>query len=272
MSNTYIESKQIFITPKSSETLFLLNGSKLSDVNLFMPNLIKQSNQVLYRTIKLLHAEIPYSFYVINENNNQLKINSSTIEIPLGNYNANTLVTTINQLISTNGLGNLALSFDNSTGLVSFSSSISFQIQASSIYKILGLEFTNYTSVFNFSNNKYEVKAPYLLNTGGIKNIYLKTNVITNNVNTQNDAGILKSIPVNVQPFSIIMYNNMENVESLLLNRVLNNLEIQLYDDDMELIDFNGIEWSLTLEIKTTYQLLQNQNLSNFFNNLEKIQ
>ena len=66
------------------------------------------------------------------------------------------------------------------------------------------------------------------------------------------DYVTLSSIPVNVEPYSIILYNNYANSNFIIKNKVLDNLEIQIYDDNNNLVDFNNVEWNITIEI-TSY-------------------
>ena len=58
-------------------------------------NILSDEQHMLKSEIVVLNAQIPVSFYVINEYNNVLKISgtgilTTTITIETGNYNANT--------------------------------------------------------------------------------------------------------------------------------------------------------------------------------------
>lgn len=270
--NTYIDNKQIYITPIASNNLTLLNGTKKSHIQIYIPNLITNENKsILYHTVKVCHLEIPYSFYVINEYNNQFVINNTPIEIPLGNYNALTLQDTINDLFSDYGFNGYSLSFDTTNGKYTLMSSEYFYVNSSSIKNVVGLDDEIYNSIFDFNLEQYVLEFPYLVNTSGTKNIYIKTNIITNNINTSNgDANIIKAVAVDVPPFGVIMYSNNQNVETLVRNREMNNLEIQLLDDNLQPINFNNLDWSITIEFKTIYQLIMNKtNIDDFFNQVQ---
>jgi hypothetical protein len=186
-------------------------------------------------------------------------MNGQTINVPFGNYNAIQLMNTINALFVENTI-NVSLTFNSSNGKYSFQSSAAFTIFSGSIYKVIGLDInSNYNGLFNATTELYEMTFPYLVNTSGTKNIYIESNFITDNLQTlSNKNGILKSIPVNVPPYGIIMYNNNENLETIIKNRDVPYLEISLLDEDGNLIDMNGLDWSISLEIKTTKQFLPN--------------
>lgn len=270
--NTFTETKQYFL---SCDGLALQknNISFNSDITYYIPKLITNDKNILYYTAKISHCEIPYSFYIINSNNNKLIINNVILIIDEGNYNAYTLTEKINLLLVDNFNNDITLSFINETGKYKITSNIFFTINnTSTIYKILGLDKFNYSGIFDFTTNKYILIFPYIGDVSGSKNIYIETNLITNNLSLSNNScNILKSIPINVSPYSIIMYNNNENIESIIKNRNVDYLEIKLKDDDNKLINFNNISWSITLEIKATKKLTYNYfSLDDYFNNITK--
>ena len=262
------DTKQIFLSSTENANVIKKNSTYNSKIDFKLPRLVNRYNKnILYNTIKLTHAEIPYSFYTINESNNKLyyknlNTNETFIKtIPKGNYNGNTLITAIVNLFLPTAV---SLTLDNSTGVFTFSSSIQFQFLtgANSINKILGLgQNMNYITQFN--NGQYSLVFPYSLNILGSKCIFVKaTNLVLENLNTKTqDRSTIKSIPINVSPFGLIMYNNIENIETIIKNKQVDNLEIELLDDDNNLINFENQEWSITLEIKSV--VLVNQSYLN---------
>lgn len=115
-----------------------------------------------------------------------------------------------------------------------------------------------YNTQYDSSGNIIEILFP--ANFLGSKNLYLKfPNVILENYNTTNkDYITLLTIPVNVPPFGFISYENKTNSKNLIKNQQLDNLDIQICDDDNNLIDFNNLQWTITLEIESIIQLVQN--------------
>jgi maltodextrin utilization protein YvdJ len=82
-----------------------------------------------------------------------------------------------------------------------------------------------------------------------------------------NDNQTLKSIPVNVPPFGLILYNNNENIETLIKNSQIDNLNIEIVDDDDNLINFNNQDWTICIELKTTLQVSYNtQTIDEYLN------
>ena len=103
-----------------------MNGTNNSKINFEIPRFITKQPNILYHSLKLLHAEIPYSFYIINETNNVINFVIDAINhfyvVPVGNYNGLTLATTLNALF--NGMPGsyfLASSFDINTNQLNIS-------------------------------------------------------------------------------------------------------------------------------------------------------
>lgn len=240
--NIVKDTKQYYLNPSAGTQK---NGSFYSDVNFYLNGIIKDDPNILYNTISIIHAEIPYSFYIINEYNNKLVLSTGTINIPYGNYNANSLIKYINTQTPTN----MTLSFDSTTGKMKITYNQFFSVlSTSTIQEVLGFDYNKtYTSSGNV------IQFPYPLNCLGTKNLFIKSNVLLQNYNSvTQDYVTLSSIPVSVEPYSIILYNNYANSNFIIKNKVLDNLEIQIYDDNNNLVDFNNVEWNITIEI-TSY-------------------
>ena len=100
--------------------------------------------------------------------------------------------------------------------------------------------------------------------------LFIKCNLILENLQTKSsDNWTLKSIPVNVPPFGLILYNNNENIESLVKNSQIDNFNIEIVDDDDNLINMNNQDWSITIELKTTLQVSYNtQSIEEYLNKI----
>lgn len=253
------DTKQYYLNPASES---IKNNNWYSDVIFNINGLLKDDPNILYNTISIVHSEIPYSFYVVNESNNILKLSTGNINVPYGNYNANSLMKYINTQLPTNML----LSFDTTTGKMKLTYNQWFSILSSStIQKLLGLATnTTYTSTNNI------IAFPYPMNVLGTKNLFIKSNVMLSNYNTlTKDYVTLACIPVNVEPYGIILYNNYSNSSHIIKNKVLDNLEIQIYDDNNNLVDFNNVEWNIAIEITSYIETsFDNTTLNKYMNNM----
>ena len=261
-----IDSKQFYLT-STSKIGIKMNSTLNSKINFEIPRFITKQSNILYHSIKLLHAEIPYSFYIINETNNVINLVIDAINhfftVPVGNYNAFTLLTVLNTIDN-----KITFTLNNSTGKYHIDSNFTFSVLSSStLLKIIGgISNTTYNAIL--INTKYVLNFPFAVNLLGTKNIYIKCNLILENLQTKtNDSQTLKSIPVNVPPFGLILYNNNENIETLVKNSQIDNLNIEIVDDDDNLINMNNQDWTICIELKTTLQVSHNtQTIDEYLN------
>ena len=88
-------------------------------------------------------------------------------------------------------------------------------------------------------------------NLSTVRCICINSNLSSDNFakSNTNDKRILVSIPVNVSPFSIIIYQNLTNFKTNLFNITLSYVNLKLIDQDGMIIDLNGCHWSCVLQI-----------------------
>jgi len=242
MSNLICDSHKIYLSPNGAiqKNNSTFNSSLVFDIT----NPVVNNPNIVYATIRCTHAEIPYSFYIINNNNNVLSLSTGDIVIPIGNYNANTLITQLNSQFP---IG-MSILFSNSTGKFTIAHTTSFSINSTSICGVL-IGFSNGT-VYNSVSNA--IIMPYPCNLLGTKNLYIKlSNFQFDNINTSTkDKITLCNIPVNVPCYNLIMYNNISNIGTIIKdNSYPKKIYLDIYDDYSNLIDFNNMEYNITLEI-----------------------
>ena len=149
------DSKQFYIT-STSKLGTKMNGTYNSKMKFEIPRFITKQVNILYHSLKLLHAEIPYSFYIINETNNVINLVINSINhfftVPVGNYNAFTLLTILNTIDN-----KITFTLNNSNGKYSISSNFSFSLLSSStLSKIIGGEL-------NVTYNALPINNAYVL-------------------------------------------------------------------------------------------------------------
>ena len=258
-------TKKYFLSPNGGNQK---NSSYKSDIEFNLNGIITNEKYILYNTISINHAEIPNSFYIINVYNNLLSLSTGDIYIDRGNYNVSSLQKFINSKLPTT----MMLSFNSTNGKFTLTSNEQFYInESTTINKILGLDKTVYTSIYDPNlYHRHMINFPYPANCLGTKNLYIKSNFILDNFNTiTKDYLTLACIPVSVEPYGIILFNNFTNAYHIVKNIQLDNIEIKIYDDDDNLVNFNNIDWSITLELNTFMkQDFNNINLNNYLNKL----
>ena len=237
-----MESIQIYLNSKNADKY---NNGMISDAEYDLPLVEFQDEFHIY--LSVVSCLIPFSFYNINNSNNSLYYsfdgNSMTnILIPIGNYNINDLVKYFKASMS-----NFTITYNQNSNKLSFThATTNFMFMSVSCLSILG--FNDNTTYISTS---FTLTSKNCVNVYNIKNIQVNSNLITYNINKtqRNNYCILCSVPVSSQPFSLIEYINRTNfITNLFLNRI-QKIKIRLTDDNGNLIDLNGVHYTMTLEL-----------------------
>ena len=242
----YQDNRIITLNSQDGEKI---NGTYLSSIKFNFSGLLQDDIYLIRTYITVLNAQFPVSFYIIDDTNNILNytdgITNYNITIPIGNYNGNQMVTALNSGFTTNGT-TITSSLNSQTGILSFiitgGTSYTFQ-STSTIKKILGFD-TDITSTTL-------IKMPYQLNLLGKKKIFINSNNLKNSAFTSksfSSVQTIATIPVDQPPYSMISYTSVSDLEkNILFNRTLDVLDIQIVDEDNKYINFQNIDWSITL-------------------------
>ena len=87
------------ITFNSNDAYQKLNDDKNSSMTFNIPNVLTDSQDILYTTCGVVSAEIPVSFYLIDTDTNILNFNllgtDYQLVLPFGNYNGDNMVSTL---------------------------------------------------------------------------------------------------------------------------------------------------------------------------------
>ena len=238
------------------------NGTYKSHLMFNFKNLLSDDQQVLKSEVIVLNAQIPVSFYVINDYNNVLTISGSgilttSITIDTGNYNANTLITELTSQFTSVGVLFSNIKINKNSGKLVFTAfTVSNYSFSGSMLDIIGG-----TSDSVSNSNVY--KCLYPLNLLGIEKLSIKSEKLAVQSVSSVDysfSNTLVTIPVDVSPFSMISYNSQSDVNKNLLNvRTINEIDILIYDEDNNLVNFNNLDWNMTLVITTEIKLDQQE-------------
>ena len=256
--NSYTESKLINLSSESANHFY--NTTYLSHLSFNTPGLLIKNPFLKKVELSVLHAEIPVSFYTINYTNSYFKYKLDTgpiltQQVPVGNYNANSLISALLTLMNDN---NFQIIINKVTGVIQFHHNKTFIIYTDNTYsigKVLGFDLnTSYTST---ELPLYTLTAIYPLNLLGIKknNISSQT-LITNNFSSAiGSTSLINSISVDQPPFGLIVYQNTGSTKFTLSNTDINKIDLQLYDEDFNYINFNNINWSILFCLYISYEM-----------------
>ena len=242
----YQDNRIITLNSQDGEKV---NGTYLSNINFNFSGLLGDDSSIIRTYITVLNAQFPVSFYIIDDTDNVLNYTENsvpkTITIPIGNYNGNQMVTILNTGF-TNNSSNVITTLNSQNGILKFliTGGISFTFLATStIKKLLGFD-EDITST-NL------ITMPYQLNLLGKKKIFINSNHLRNNaVSSKSLANVqtIATIPVDQPPYGMISYVSVSDLEKIILfNRSLDVLDIQIFDEENKYINFQNIDWSITL-------------------------
>ena len=231
------------------------NGSMSSFILFNFQGLLKEEPNILRSYISVVNAQFPVSFYTINATNNTLtyiynvptSTTKYTISIASVNYNASSLITALTTAFTTNTIP-MTISINKLTGKLTFTALLNYSFYQSSNSMMPVLGFSNTST---FTSASYILTAPYPLNLLGIKVISIKSAILAISAYTSETLGFsntLATIPINVPSFDLVSHISNNDLDKHILRvKHIDAIDISLMDENENLIDFNNIDWTLTL-------------------------
>ena len=247
LNDTHIGSVSIYLD--SSKATVYQNGNDNSNCIFYLDNII-QCPPDTHIMVGLTACQIPVAFYNITNNNNTLTIDGSingetTVTLPPQNYNTEDIVTAFNEAFAADG-NDITCSFNPSSLKFTFSSlTQNIQLRNTTMNKELGIP------PFTILPYTYSYTAPNICNLSGTQSIY----VMLNNLSIQSlDSraggdlnGVLSKVDVCCGFGDYIEFQQTENQFYLISDRSINHFNVSLTDDNLELLQMNGIDWSISV-------------------------
>ena len=232
------------------------NGDFCSQIQVQLPDLTFHQDHIQNAYFSVVHAEVPNSFYIINYTNNQFVLNGTTYTLTRGNYNVNTFITMLLAAIPV-GYG---LTYSSITTKLTMTNASSFTINANSkestINSVMGLGTSALTGT--------SVIMPNVVNFIPLQRINFRTNFFNfacyNTIDGSQD--IFLPLQNNAGQNSIINYVNQTQQKFLIQDRSITAFTITVTDDLNRFINFNGVDWLMTIQIDIDY--LEQPRTTNF--------
>ena len=234
-----------------------------------------------YFIVSLNSAEIPFSFYGINETNNEFILLDPnppnpaihSITIPPGNYNIYQFVSMLQVQVNFPILADpendppiITVSYNDIIGKLTFTNT-SLVNQYTILIPPDTENHFGYPSGFEpgdylLQQSAVPVPDPPVhtatgtkcINMGYTNNLYLRTNLSNPNTYASEVGGItdiLAKIPVEVAPFEINQFNNYYNASGVKVsNHAIRSIEVRLTDLFGKVVDLNQLDWEFTLKFK----------------------
>jgi len=248
-----IYSTQIYLNSSSS---MLMNGTAKSYVHFYIQNAINSSKKnTIEMRVSLVNAQFPCSFYQLNNTNNTIIINGVNYTFPNGNYNVNNFISTWYSVVGATWL----LSFSSLTNKLIFTNTTLFVFTdtlENSLFSVIG-----FTPGNTYSCVGSTLSAPFCVNFSGLSRLLISSPTFSLNSKTSYDSAmgnIIASVPNNCIQNGIIYYTNYTNYKSIFKNSELSCITIQIQDDNENYVDFNNLDWSLTLQVDLVHEVIDN--------------
>ena len=249
LNDTHIGSLSIFL--QSSKATTTLDPEKNSSC-LFYLNQVITAPPGTHMLVGLTSAEIPYSFYNVDSRNNKVTIDAgsdgtATIILPEQNYDVDSLKKNLNNLLVAANVLNTTVDFDKNTNKFTFTNTNGgLKITSTTMTRELGL-------VPNQINGPYtaSLTSSNACNLSGTSSVYVNlNNVSITNLDSRGDLnGVLAKLNVNVAPSEFIFYQQTENQYYVTSDRQINFFSISLTVDNNELLNLNGVDFSVSITI-----------------------
>lgn len=207
----------------------------------------------------LSSVQIPYTFYVINDNTNTLTLNAgaNVVTLPNGNYTISNIITELITQIDAVIGGNTTVTYNNSTMKFTIGNDSAFIVDSeedqatSTLSTLIGFRVSSASSTSNTADS--------VANISGPNYIYIKSDFLTKNIhnkvtyidNSYQDA--LAIIPVDVNAGSIIITepNIPLRIGTKITIEPTDIIDICLVDEANNILDPNGVDWSFQLILTT---------------------
>ena len=212
--------------------------------NPFQATVILGNRHRAVRSAALKDAQIPVGFYNVRAPYNTMNVNSVVYTITPSNYTLTSLTAALNNAV-TNAVGTFSSSsVTNQFSFASNSGTVTMNVQPLTLLSFLG--FTNGQVGTSITGTN-----AYIINFDTYISIWIQ-NIGTSSLDGQQ---ITYKVPVTGGSGSIIQYTESSNWEQKVLvtdrsNR-LDRLIITIVDRFGNIINNNGLDWSMTLEIES---------------------
>jgi len=236
-----------------------LNDNFNSNVVFNFNNILSEDETFTRAYISVMNAQFPNSFYTITSNNNTCYYRYGVIDdnfnVPVGNYNATTLIAELTSYFTGVGRPFTTIIIDTDTGLLTFTAPTNFSFYLCPFNAILGFfretTLVSFTAPNTISSVGNALTAPFPLNLLGIKQLLVKSSQLAISSFDSKSSGIgdtLACIVNGVASYGLIQYEMTNELnKNLLINPNVSQIDIRITDENDNLINFNNINWTMAL-------------------------
>lgn len=249
LHNTTLQPEQIFL--KSNDYTALFNGSHKSYISFQLKTPIIIPNNI-DAYIQLTNFKFTNAFYNVDSTNNVFYYHKDTdksFTISAGNYKITNLIDYINSALSSDGI---TATYNSTTFKITFSCATNFYLMVGTNNCLSIIGFTAQTT----SNTS--TTSDKLIDLSGVKVLYFTFENIGINSNGSNESiinNIMEAINVDVLIGSNQSFTNPSNNKYRLSETTINQINVCIYDQNNNLLNFNDTDWFATLAIIYAYKM-----------------
>lgn len=194
--------------------------------------------------VSVVDAQIPVSFYKVNDNNRYFYANDNLTSIQEGNYDILSLIDEVHATIP-----DWKLTYDISRNRVTIQSRSSSPFamrndsSRSRYLKLLGFDLDSYEGSNTYTSDGQ-------VNLAGVSSIYVSSQeLVSQNIDSfsKTSSHILCKIPATASSNGIIFYDG-RNQKQLIQARSVSEITISLFDHEYFPLNLNNVPWSITLQ------------------------
>lgn len=197
------------------------------------------------------------SFYTVNDNNSHLyytydNSHVTTFTCAHGNYTIDELIAYLN----TELIGVFVFTYSLRTLKVTITSTVPFRLISNNknknMYELLGFD-----DFINYSTLATSYVAPYLFNMMGVQVLHICIpNLSLESIGLKNTTkyNIIDSIQITATSGEVQTYLNDNNFKYKIKDNTITFINIAIYDQDFNLVDFNNIDWFVNLTFQHMYE------------------
>lgn len=198
------------------------------------------------KAIYLTSASIPYTFYNIRNTNNSLTINGTSTNLTTQNYNSLQLANHLQSLINSIVSGTVTVVFNKQSLKYTITTDTEFTINFGTAYKLFGFNQETFTVSSSITSN-------FVADINdGIHSLILTANFATPFSCLFNESfgtNIIARIPLGSERSGDMINYTDENNQRPIVKNIpnLQFFEISLLDDDLKVLDLNGVDFQVEL-------------------------
>ena len=249
--NTQIPARQLYLDSRYGSQIDNHN----TDVKFYLNEMIHVPKDITI-LISLVDLEIPLTYYVINDTNNILNLvyddgQEELITLINGDYDGLEMA---NHLWEQSTFDSVVYNTKRNKLIFIHTKPFTFDYETSTCFEKIGFEDKDHLSTYDSELLRYYVESDYMVMLSSLSSLFVHSpSITTNNISMKNGGGkdnIISKIPVDVPSGSVLVWRNLTNHKTMVIEKVINAIEIKITDENDILLDLNGknIHWSATIQ------------------------